>query len=111
MGQNCEWEMQNIKARLERLEQDLEKNKGALHGNGASRGLLTCVALLKERVETVVNWHDEWHGTTNIKEFESMREDVKFLMRWNWLIFGGLAVISVVLQIWGPSITNAISGG
>ena len=107
MGQNCEWEMQQIQARLKKIEEQIEQDRITLLGDTHTKGIITKVALTGERVENLDRWRNAWLGTTNIEEYKTLRNDVRFLMRWNWLIFGGLAIISVILQFVGPSLVKA----
>ena len=100
---STEWEVTHIKAEIERTRQILD-------GNGRQIGLVTKVNGLEGRVNVLIKWMDAWKDTTNIKEFESMREIVKDLSHRNSVIMGAFTIINLLIIIFGPLFVAWIKG-
>ncbi|RJQ39508.1 MAG: hypothetical protein C4555_03105 [Dehalococcoidia bacterium] len=86
----------------------LEKKRVTLYGNGNGYpGVVNKLNNMIEILQGVKNWQNGWREVTNYEEYRTMRAEVKFLSRWNWLIIGGLSIITIAIQVFGHKLAGA----
>jgi hypothetical protein len=100
-------EEHQIKEELKYLRKEVDKKRTTLYGNGG-QGLVSKVTVLEEKAKIAIDYKEEWLKVTNPREFNEMRKDIRFLSKWNWIIVGGLAVISVLLQVFALKIATIL---
>lgn len=100
---NYDWEIENLRQQVSRLEEKIRQKGYTLYGNG-QEGLTSRVTGLEDDMEHLKAWMDKWTDTTNTAEYVEMRRKLEYLSRWNSWIWGGLAVLTLLIQVLGPKI-------
>lgn len=100
---NYDWEIENLRQQVSRLEEKIRQKGYTLYGNG-QEGLTSRVTGLEDDMERLKAWRDKWTDTTNVTEYTEMRRKLEYLSRWNSWIWGGLAVLTLLIQVLGPKI-------
>ena len=105
------------KAELGQTQQDLkeiwavlEKKKNVLFGSGngsTNPGLVNRTMSLHDIVKGMKIWQNGWREVTNYEDFRMLKQEVKFLSRWNWIIVGGLSLATILIQVFGNKIAEA----
>ena len=95
---------------ITQIRTETERARDTLYGNGRQIGLVTKINGLEGRVKVLIDWMDGWKDTTNVKEFENMRETLKDLSQRNSVIMGGFTIINLLIIIFGPLFVSWIKG-
>ena len=107
MPENYDWEMQMLKARLEKLEGLVEKKHITIYGNG-QEGLTSRMKGLETKVENIEEWKEGWEKVTNYDDFKNIRSNLEDITKKIYMTGAALAIIMGVLKIVPPDVVNMI---
>jgi len=101
-----------IEKDIKEIREILAKKRIVIFGDGEP-GLTSKVAALIEILNGVKDWQNGWREVTNYEDFRAMRtrinlalQEVDSLKKWVYIGIGGVWVITILLQIFGPGLIS-----
>ena len=105
-------ELSQICERLKHIEEILSRKRIVLFGNGGP-GLVGQVQNQGEDIKDQKIWMNGWQLITNYEDFRDMKNTIKralaevdSLKKWVYIGIGGVWVITILLQIFGPTLIS-----
>lgn len=99
MSCNYDWEIQNLKSEINRIN-------NTLYGNG--EGLTSRMNGSEDEIHVLMKWHDNIQRILSIEELKKMKERVEKLTHDRWFILGLFSGINVLVVIFGPKLAALI---
>lgn len=117
--QTVKEEIIRLKALVGEIERDIKeireilaKKRIVIFGDGEP-GLTSKVTTLIEVLNGIKAWQNGWREVTNCEDFRGMKarinlalQEVDSLKKWVYIGIGGVWVITIFLQIFGPGLIS-----
>lgn len=88
----------------------LRRKQNILYGNGSS-GLISKVGTVHDVVKGIKDWQSGWREVTNYEDYRGLKQtvqeldaEVDGLKKYVYIGVGGLWLITILLQLFGPYI-------
>lgn len=107
MAENYDWEVQMLKARIDKLEELVEKKHVTIYGNG-QEGLTSRMKGLETKVENIEEWKEGWERVTNYDDFKNIRSNLDDLTKKIYETGAALAILMGVLKLVPPDIVQML---